>query len=102
MNDSNKALDNQVGGSHYTDMAIQPVEYILENGIGFAEGTAIAYLSRWQAKGGIEDLRKARHTIELLIEHEERREQERDDEELARTLFFFDPITGNFSQVPPC
>ena len=39
-------------------MAIQPAEYILRNGIGWAEGCAISYLSRWRAKGGVEDLRK--------------------------------------------
>ena len=58
----------QVGGNHYAKMKIQPMEYILANDIGFAEGTAISYLSRWKDKNGIEDLRKARHTIDLLIE----------------------------------
>lgn len=62
---------SQVGGSHYKDMPIQPAEFIIKNGIGWAEGCAIAYLSRWRQKGGIEDLRKARHTIDLLIEQEE-------------------------------
>lgn len=66
-----RVTETQVGGSHYTDMAIQPAEYILRNGIGWAEGCAISYLSRWRAKGGIEDLRKAAHTIELLIASEE-------------------------------
>lgn len=66
-----RVSDTQVGGTHYTDMAIQPAEYILRNGIGWAEGCAISYLSRWRAKGGVEDLRKAAHTIELLIAAEE-------------------------------
>lgn len=66
-----KALDVQVGGNHYKQMAIQPVEYVLKNGIGYAEGCVIKYVSRWRAKGGVEDLRKARHFIDLLIEHEE-------------------------------
>lgn len=64
------ALAVQVGGGHYKGMAIQPVEYIHANSIGFCEGCAIKYLSRWQDKGGIEDLRKAAHFIELLIEME--------------------------------
>ena len=64
------ALAVQVGGSHYKDMAIQPVEFIHRNGIGFCEGAAIKYLARWRAKGGIEDLKKARHFIDLLIEME--------------------------------
>lgn len=67
----NSAQGKQVGGAHYKDMAIQPAEYILANNIGWAEGCAIGYLSRWRQKGGIEDLRKAIHTIELLIEAEE-------------------------------
>ena len=64
------AFERQVGGTHYSDMAIQPVEFIHRNGIGFSEGTAIAYLARWRSKGGIDDLRKAIHTIEQLIELE--------------------------------
>ena len=64
------ALKEQVAGSHYKDMPIQPFEYIHRNGIGFAEGCAIKYLSRWRVKNGVEDLRKARHFIDLLIESE--------------------------------
>ena len=64
------ALDSQVGGTHYKDMAIQPVEYIVRNGIGFVEGAVIKYVSRWKEKGGIEDLRKARHMLQILIEIE--------------------------------
>jgi len=64
------AFERQVGGTHYSDMAIQPVEFINRNGIGFCEGSAIKYLCRWRSKGGVEDLRKAVHFIELLIELE--------------------------------
>lgn len=67
------ALERQVGGQHYKQLSIQPVEYIHKNGIGFCEGSAIKYLTRWRAKGGIEDLKKARHFIDLLIEMEARR-----------------------------
>jgi hypothetical protein len=66
------AKDHQEGGSHYKDMAIQPVEYILRNRIGFVEGCVIKYCSRWQNKGGVEDLKKARHFLDLLIEHVEK------------------------------
>ncbi len=68
------ALDTQVGGDHYKQMAIQPVEYVLRNGIGYAEGCVIKYVSRWRSKNGLEDLRKARHFLDLLIEHEERKQ----------------------------
>ena len=65
-------LQVQEGGSHYKDLKIQPIEYIHANGIPFAEGCAIKYLTRWRAKGGVEDLKKARHFIDLLIELETR------------------------------
>lgn len=65
------ALDVQEGGDHYKSLVIQPVEYIHKNGIGFCEGSAIKYLTRWRCKGGIEDLRKAKHFIDLLIEMEQ-------------------------------
>jgi hypothetical protein len=64
------ALDVQVAGSHYKDLAIQPVEYIHANGIGYFEGNVIKYVSRWRAKNGIKDLEKAKHYLELLIELE--------------------------------
>lgn len=66
------ALAEQVGGSHYKNMVIQPVEYMMANGIGFMEGSVIKYVSRWRDKGGLEDLRKARHFLDLLIENEEK------------------------------
>lgn len=64
------ALEEQVGGEHYKGMVIQPVEYIHRNGIPFVEGSIIKYVSRWKSKGGVEDLRKARHFIDLLIQLE--------------------------------
>lgn len=64
------ALDVQTGGNHYKDLKIQPVEYIHANGLGFCEGSVVKYITRWRAKNGIEDLKKARHFIDLLIELE--------------------------------
>ena len=64
------ALDTQEGGDHYKLMKIQPVEYILANNIGFAEGSIIKYVSRWKSKNGIQDLKKARHFLDILIEQE--------------------------------
>ena len=58
----------QVGGDHYTKMKIQPYTYITENNLGFAEGSIIKYVSRYRSKNGLEDLKKARHFIDLLIE----------------------------------
>ena len=64
------ALDVQVGGDHYKKCGIQPITYIHANKIGFMEGNAIKYLSRWRDKGGVDDLKKAKHYIEMLIELE--------------------------------
>ena len=61
----------QVGGNHY-DMSISPLDYILENNLGFVEGNIIKYVSRYKLKNGIEDLKKAKHYLEILIEHEEK------------------------------
>lgn len=68
--DSHRPLARQEGGGHYKDMKIQPVEFIHANGIGYFEGNVIKYVSRWRAKGGVEDLKKARHYIDLLIDLE--------------------------------
>ena len=66
------ALATQVGGDHYNKMRIQPAEYCYANDIGKLEGDVIAYVSRWKAKNGLEDLRKAKHTLEILIDLETR------------------------------
>jgi hypothetical protein len=62
------ANTNQVGGSHYAAKAIQPWDFIIANNIGYLEGNIIKYLSRWKDKGGIEDLKKAQHYLQKLIE----------------------------------
>lgn len=66
-------LDVQVSGDHYKKLKIQPIEYIHANGIPFAEGSVIKYVTRWREKGGIKDLEKAKHFIDLLIELEARK-----------------------------
>ena len=66
------ALNTQINGKHYKELAIQPVEYIHSNGIGYMEGNVIKYVTRWRSKGGIADLHKAKHYIELLIELEQK------------------------------
>ena len=71
-----KLLDTQVGGNHYKDLAIQPVEYIFKNNIGYFEGCVIKYVTRWKNKGGVQDLEKAKHFLELLIELQEQKAKE--------------------------
>lgn len=67
------ALNTQVGGSHYKDMVIQPVEFIEKNNLGFCVGNVIKYVCRYKSKNGIEDLKKAKHYLEILIEIEKNR-----------------------------
>jgi len=64
-------LDVQVGGGHYKSMKFQPLEYIMANGMNFCEGSVIKYVSRWHSKGGVEDLKKARHYLDILIKENE-------------------------------
>lgn len=71
--DSKSSLDVQVGGSHYKNKKIQPAEYIHANGIGFLEGCVIKRMTRWRdkpASNRFEDLEKAKHEIDLLIQLE--------------------------------
>lgn len=64
------ANDKQVDGSHYK-APIECWDYILANNIGYLEGTAIKYLTRWRKKGGLNDIKKAIHFLEKLVEVEE-------------------------------
>jgi hypothetical protein len=63
-----KSFKKQVGGNHYKKYKIQPVEFIIKNNIGFVEGNIIKYVLRFKEKGGVSDLEKAKHYIELLID----------------------------------
>ena len=60
----------QVGGNHYSKFVIQPTEYIIKNKLNFCEGNVIKYVTRWRDKGGKDDLLKAKHYIDMLIETE--------------------------------
>lgn len=64
------ALDIQVGGDHYKKYKIQPMEYSMANGLDACQHTAIKYITRFRDKGGIADLEKAKHCIDMLIEFE--------------------------------
>jgi hypothetical protein len=60
----------QVGGTHYSRLGIEPIQFIETNGLGYHEGNVIKYVSRWRNKNGIEDLKKAKWYIERLLELE--------------------------------
>lgn len=64
------ALSRQVGGQHYREGGIQPIEYIHSNGLGYCEGNIVKYITRHDKKGGVEDLNKVIHYAELLKELE--------------------------------
>ena len=64
------ALETQVGGGHYKGMVIQPMEYSMANGLNACQHTIIKYVSRYASKGGKEDLEKAKHCIDMLIQFE--------------------------------
>lgn len=68
LTDDNSPLETQVGGDHYKSKGIQPVEYCMANDIGFMEGSVIKYVTRWKDKGGVQDLEKARHFLDMLID----------------------------------
>ena len=66
-----KATLKQVGGSHYKDCKIQPIEYIVGNDLTFCEGNAIKYITRHRRKGeGAKDIHKAIHYLEMILETE--------------------------------
>lgn len=66
-------LKLQYGGNHYKSKGIQPIEYILANDLGFCEGNVVKYITRYKDKNGIEDLKKARHYLDFLIEEENKK-----------------------------
>ncbi len=64
-----KSSDKQIGGEHYKKLLFQPTEFITKNDLGFIEGSVIKYVCRYKDKGGLEDIMKAIHYLELLIEY---------------------------------
>jgi len=60
------ALDKQEGGSHYKDMPIQPVEFIVANSIPYREANVIKYVARHATKNGVQDINKAIHYLEMI------------------------------------
>jgi hypothetical protein len=63
-------LNYQVGGSHYSQMKIQPIEFAHKNGLGPCETLVLKYICRWRGKDGLRDLEKAIHCLQILIEME--------------------------------
>ena len=71
----NLKRDFQIGGNHYRKLSVQPTYYSLADGLGICEANVIKYVTRWKDKGGIDDLRKAKDYIDILIEWEQKEMQ---------------------------
>ena len=67
---TSKVYNKQIGGSHYKNMVVQPSEFINRNKLQFAEGNAIKYICRHAHKGEVQDLEKAKHYIDMIIERD--------------------------------
>ena len=67
---TSKVYNKQIGGSHYKDMVLQPSEFINKNKLLFAEWNAIKYICRHAHKGEVQDLEKAKHYIDMIIERD--------------------------------
>lgn len=63
-------LNTQIGGDHYAKCAIQPIDYIMANGLDYLQGNVIKYVTRYKNKNGVEDLEKAAHYLRIMIERE--------------------------------
>lgn len=70
MHPNDTAIKRQVGGNHYNKYEIQPIDFIIANKLGWCEANAVKYITRWKDKNGVEDLRKAIHYLEMLIQRE--------------------------------
>ena len=68
--------DKQIGGTHYKKMKIQPSKFVIENKLLFPEGNIIKYVCRHLYKGGKEDLEKAKHFIDMIIERDYKTEED--------------------------
>ena len=71
------AYKKQVGGNHYRNMVVQPSEFINKNRLPFAEGSAIKYICRHAAKGKEEDIKKAIHYLEMILERDYSKTEEK-------------------------
>lgn len=68
-------LRGQVGGDHYAKCAIQPIDYIMANGLDYLQGNVIKYVTRYKDKNGVEDLEKAAHYLRIMIEREKQKDE---------------------------
>ena len=67
---TSKVYNKQIGGSHYKNFKIQPSEFVIENELLYPEGCVIKYIIRHRMKNGKEDLLKAKHFIDMIIQRD--------------------------------
>jgi hypothetical protein len=81
------ALDVQIGGEHYKDLPIQPVEYIFANNLSFLEGCVVKRISRHNKKTGKgkQDIEKAIHELQLILELQYADIDEKDHKNISDT-----------------
>lgn len=80
-----KPSEKQIGGDHYRNKKIQPKDYAMANDFNYFQTLILRYITRYKDKDGIEDLKKGRHTFDLLIEYEEQNGKEKGTEEASNT-----------------
>ena len=73
------AKNKQIGGNHYQGYRIQPIDFVMKNNLDYLQGCIVKYVTRFREKNGAEDLEKAKHCIDMLIEHERERTQKNSD-----------------------
>ena len=81
------ATDKQIGGTHYKQLKIQPTEFIHANNIPFIEGNVIKYVIRHKHKNGLQDLIKAKHYIDLLIQFEYNNHESKEELPNSKSLY---------------
>lgn len=64
------ALDDQCGGNHYNKYIVQPIEYCMLNGLNAGQSNVVKYITRYKDKGGIEDLMKIKHYVDIILQLE--------------------------------
>lgn len=71
-----KANDYQIDGSHYKNLKYETWDVITAWELGYLDGSAVKYISRWKNKGGVNDIKKAIHFLQKLVEVEENKQAE--------------------------
>ena len=79
MGNNMSSYNRQIGGKHYIKYKIQPSRFVVENKLLYPEGCVIKYILRHQDKGGKQDLLKAKHFIDMIIERDYSGEKEKQE-----------------------